>query len=80
MDQVPVDHLIPLIIDGKNTTIDSRKFPVINAAQNSNVANAQGSSVEVAIQAVESAQKAFPMWALVKPHERRRLLQNFAKV
>lgn len=71
---------IPLIIDGKDITLGEREFPVVNAAQNKTVATARGASIEVAIQAVESAQRAFPIWASVKPQERRRLLQNLANV
>lgn len=74
------EQRIALIIDGKDTTLNDRDFPVINAAQNITVAIAQGASVKVAIEAVESAQKAFPLWADVKPQEKRRLLQNLAKV
>lgn len=71
---------IPLIIDGKDVTLSDRDFPVVNAAKNVTVATAQGASVEVAIQAVESAQRAFITWAGVKPQERRRLLQNLGLV
>jgi acyl-CoA reductase-like NAD-dependent aldehyde dehydrogenase len=74
------EQRIPLIIDGKDVTLHDRDFPVVNAAKNITVATAQGASVDVAIQAVESAQKAFPTWANTKPQERRRLLQNLAQV
>ena len=78
--KMSAEPCIPLIIDGKDVTLSSRNFPVVNAAKNVTVATAQGASVEVAIQAVESAQNAFTTWASVKPQERRRLLLNLAQV
>jgi acyl-CoA reductase-like NAD-dependent aldehyde dehydrogenase len=74
------EQRIALIIDGSDTILNDREFPVINAAHNITVATAQGASVDVAIQAVESAQKAFPVWASVKPQEKRQLLLSLGKV
>lgn len=71
---------IALIIDGQDRILNGRDFPVINAATNTTVSTAQGATVEVAIEAVDSAQRAFPKWAAVKPQEKRLLLQKLGEV
>lgn len=71
---------IALIVDGQDRILNDREFPVINAAKNITVSTAQGATVEVAIEAVESAERAFPKWAAVKPQEKQLLLQKLAEV
>jgi acyl-CoA reductase-like NAD-dependent aldehyde dehydrogenase len=73
--------LTPLIIDGQEiVTPGERQFDVFSAEQGKTVARAQGATQEIAINAVESAAIALPLWTKVKPTEKRLLFNRFAKV
>jgi acyl-CoA reductase-like NAD-dependent aldehyde dehydrogenase len=80
MAEISSEWRIPLIINGEEKTLNEREFPVRNASKGTIICNVQGASVEAATSAVDSAHNAFPAWARTTPQERRRLLQNFAKV
>jgi hypothetical protein len=60
MDEINLEQRIPLIVDGRNITIEGREFSVINGARSTTVSKAQGSSVEIAIQAV-----GYSLWRLL---------------
>ena len=54
-------------------------FPVFNAEQGVVVHKAYGATPELAVQAVESAQKAFLSWRDTSPWYRRKLLLDASK-
>jgi acyl-CoA reductase-like NAD-dependent aldehyde dehydrogenase len=64
---------VPLWID--NTEVPtSIQFPVTLSTTGKVVHHAYGATPEVAIMAVDSAQKAFASWSKTTPWERRKLL------
>ncbi|KAJ5626401.1 hypothetical protein N7510_002710 [Penicillium lagena] len=56
------------------------EFPVINGQSGKTVHTANGATPELAIAAVESAQRAFGPWSKTSPWERRKLLQSAARI
>ena len=63
-------NIVPLIIGGKDV-VGSNTFSVRNPATGEAIWEAGGASVDEAIQAVEAAQAAYPVWSKVKPPARR---------
>lgn len=68
---------VHLWIDNTNV-ISSVQFPVLNASTGQVVHNAYGATPEIAIAAVDSAQKAFLSWSKTTPWERRKLFKAAA--
>jgi acyl-CoA reductase-like NAD-dependent aldehyde dehydrogenase len=69
---------VPLWID--NTEVfSSIQFPVTNAISNEVVHYAHGATPEIAIAAVDSAQRAYRSWSRTTPWERRSLLLAAAR-
>ena len=68
---------VPLWIDNKEYT-SSITFPVTNADSGRTVHEAYGATPAIAVEAVESAQRAFLSWRNTKPWDRRQLLLKAA--
>lgn len=63
-------QVVPLIINGKDVTTEST-FSVNNPKSSEEVWKSSTASVSDAVQAVETAQAAFPAWSKTKPSVRR---------
>lgn len=70
--------IIPLWIDNKEVS-STLTFPVTNSERREHVHEAFGATPDIAIAAVESAQKAFITWRETDVWRRRRLLQDAAE-
>lgn len=69
---------VPLWIDNAEV-VSTIQFPVTNASSGQVVHTAYGASPEIAIAAVDSAQKAFLNWTKTTPWERRELFLAAAR-
>ncbi|KAJ5811772.1 hypothetical protein N7474_008073 [Penicillium riverlandense] len=69
----------PLWIDNEDVS-SAIEFPVINGQSGKTVHTANGATPELAVAAVESAQRAFGTWSKTSPWERRKLLQSAARI
>lgn len=68
-----VDHVVPLIINGKEITNETT-FDVVSPVTGKMVWKGSSVSKSQAIDAVEAAQAAFPAWSKTKPSKRRDIL------
>lgn len=67
------DHVVPLLINGKEVTNDST-FDVVSPVTGKVIWKASSASKQQAVEAVEAAQAAFPAWSKTKPSFRRDIL------
>ncbi|KKY13622.1 putative aldehyde dehydrogenase [Phaeomoniella chlamydospora] len=79
----PKDAFIPLIIDGKDIKASSTdrhfRLPDDHDPTTPPPSTFQGTDKDLTLQAVESAQKAFPAWSATPPPQRRALLNALAQ-
>lgn len=68
-----------LWIDNEDVA-SSIEFPVLNGQTGKVVHLANGATPELAVAAVESAQRAFASWSKTSPWERRKLLISAAQI
>ena len=68
-----VDHVVPLIINGKEITNETT-FDVVSPVTNKVIWKGSAVSKKQAVEAVEAAQAAFPAWSKTKPSFRRDIL------
>lgn len=68
-----VEHVVPLIINGKEVTNETT-FDVVSPVTGKMVWKGSSVSKSQAIDAVEAAQAAFPAWSKTKPSKRRDIL------
>jgi acyl-CoA reductase-like NAD-dependent aldehyde dehydrogenase len=74
------DHVVvPLLINNRPLTT-STPFDVVNPSSGESIWQASGAAPEEAIQAVTSAQSAFPGWSKTKPAIRRDVLLRTATI
>jgi len=67
------DHVVPLLIAGKEVTTDST-FDVVSPVTGKIIWKCSSVSKKQAAEAVEAAQAAFPAWSKTKPSVRRDIL------
>jgi acyl-CoA reductase-like NAD-dependent aldehyde dehydrogenase len=72
-------HTVPLIIDGKDITTEET-FAVTGCLKGAEISRCSTVSPQHVIDAVESAQKAFPSWSTTKPSERRDIFLRAADI
>jgi acyl-CoA reductase-like NAD-dependent aldehyde dehydrogenase len=72
-------NVVPLLINDEEVYSDTT-FDVVNPASGETVFKASGANAELAKQAVDAAQKAFPTWSRTKPNERRALFFKAAQL
>lgn len=73
MGSIGTQKTISLWIDNQEVS-STIKFPVVNAETREVVHEAWGATPELAVQAVDSAEKAFWTWRETDPWHRRQLL------
>lgn len=79
--QATTDLVVPCIIGGNPVSLpDSQNFPVIEGKTGNIVHYAQSATVEVAVNAVEVAAKAFKSWRRVPVVQRRDILNKAADI
>lgn len=72
-------HTVPLIINGKDITTDET-FAVTGCLKGAEISRCSTVSHQQVIDAVESAQQAFPSWSATKPSERRDIFLRAADI
>lgn len=72
------ERTVPLWIDNQEVS-SAIKFPVVNSETGKVVHEAYGATPEIAVKAVESAEKAYWKWRDTDPWHRRKLLLGAAE-
>jgi acyl-CoA reductase-like NAD-dependent aldehyde dehydrogenase len=72
---------IPLIIGGRDIILpaDDRQYPITPHGKTQRYAF-QGATSALAVEAVETAAAAFPLWSQTPPTKRREMLLDVARV